>query len=286
MLNSLQLLRKTVPLKTVFQSKASIVIGMILVLILFGIIRACTTSAGITKPTYRIARDSTWYPLDLSDKGRSMVGFSNDLIMEIATRQKFNVEFFFDTYEHLMPGLDLNQYDGILSSLTPTSTIKESYDFSEPFYLLGPVLVTQNTANYTSLEQMSGKIIGIPSGSSMIFDIETFPAILIRSYDNPITALSDLNNHLIDGAILNMVYAYTYATGIFKGKLKIVTEPMTDYGLRMVTRHDPSSDHLIQMFNDGLQSLEKDGTYSHLLQKWGLFNPLEPEKTAVPAVAN
>lgn len=241
----------------------------LVVLTLFLLISLYSCSHRNTRP-YRVARDSTWYPLTLLGKERNLVAFSDELLLAIAKEEEIQFQLSFASSDSLFRGLDQGEYDGILSSLPPTITNQELYYFSEPFYLLGPVLIVQEKSHYSSLEQMEGRSIGIKSGSTLVFNVYKYPSLLLISYDNIVSALNDLDKNIIDGVILDLLPAYLYTTGIYAGRLKIVTPPLNDAGLRLITRRTPDSRELIQDFNSGLKTVQKNGTYDTLLKKWGL----------------
>lgn len=244
----------------------------VLTIVLFFGVRSCNSDERLWYgKLYKIARDSSWYPLDLLGKERSLLAFSNELIVAIAKDQSIKVELLSSGSENLFSGLDNKLYDAVLSSLSPTPYNHEFYLFSKPFYPLGPVLVVRSSSTVTNLNEMIGKSIGIPYGSTLIY--KEYPAIFITSYDNILNALNDLERNVIDGVILNRLTAYAYTIGLYTGRLKVATMPLTDEGIRLISRNDKESGFLIKKFNEGLQKAQENGTYNELLKRWGLFIP-------------
>lgn len=250
----------------------SLIALILIILIFFGLFRSCSTSEKKGKSTYHIARDLNWAPLSLMGKERNMRAFSDELLFAIANKAHLRISLLAVNYGYLLEGLDAGKYDGILSVLTPNVVNQTHYLFSDPFYLLGPVLVVQENSPINSLDQMEGKIVGIKNGSSSVYNVEHFPSILILTYDNMILALEDLVNNKVDGVIMDAWPAHVNVQGNYKGKLKIVTPPFTKEGLRLVTLREPEYAHLVESFNEGLEELKKDGVYDELLKSWDLFN--------------
>lgn len=257
----------------VSKPRVYLLIGIILgLLILFGV-RSCVYSEPHEKTYYRVARDSTWYPTELYGKEKNMIAFSNDLITEIAQREKIRIELLIKPSGTLLHGLDYNEYDGILSSLAPNVNTRDFYEFSDPFYLLGPVLVVPAKSTIKSLKDLEGETIGVLSASPTIYSVQHYANIELRSYDNVLHAFNDLENNVIDGVLIDALLAYTYTiSGLYSGKLIVATAPLTEDGLRLVAHHDKSGEKLIKSFNAGLKSTMADGTYDALLRKWELFN--------------
>lgn len=248
--------------------------AVVLILALVGLIfavRACSAHFLWEPPIYRIAIDKTWYPIQLFDKERNMQAFASELLLAIAKKENIRIEIFFAGSDNMFLGLNNSQFDGVLSPLQPGVFNRESYIFSDPFYKLGAVLVVSDSSNVKSLSDMGGKIIGIRSDASLVFNINQFPEIILKSYDNSLIALMDLEKNTIDGVILDALSASIYTSGIFAKRLKIVGSPLTDIGLRLITRHN--QEKLIEHFNAGLKALKSNGTYNEMIYKWGLFNP-------------
>jgi polar amino acid transport system substrate-binding protein len=150
---------------------------------------------------------------------------------------------------------------------------------SEPFLLLGPVLVISTQDSLQELNEARRKIIGIDatSQSIMTLSLDKDPSIQLRLYDNALQALADLDNHRIDGVVLHSLPAYIYTQTFYSGRLKVATTTLNDEGIRLMTLKNANGQALIQLFNHGLNTLRENGTYDQLLNDWGLVNPYKIE---------
>jgi len=248
-------------------------IGVILVVAFIWLIfRACSAGPFGENKVYHIGRDSTWYPLDLRGKEKNMVGFANDMMQAIATNQGFRAYVFEVGPNALFDGLNIGNYDAVLSSLTPNSINRRRYGFSYLFYSLGPVLVVPVDSNARTLEDMAGKIIGVESGALQVFHIQEPPDVVIIPYRTAAQALEKLDNNEIDGVILDALRAHVFTDGFYAGRLKVPSSPLTDKGLRLVTRNIPKSLLLVSQFNEGLKAIKKSGVFSELVKKWDLID--------------
>lgn len=274
---TIYLKQKVSKAKPLYKSKSFIFTLILFLGLIIGIFRACNHIAN-TNPLYRIARDGSWSQLLPSEKGVNLLAFSNDLLFNIAKKVNLEFELILINPSNLFPGLDHEQYDGILSSFIAQPSSKEWYIFSDPIYLSGPVLIVQSSENIHSLAEMKGKIIGILTGSSTVFNVEKNPDILITSFDTPLQALSALEKNTIDGVILPLIQAFIYTSGLYEGKLKIVTEPLTNDGVRIIALKNARGSHFIELFNKGLKEVKEDGTFDELLKKWGLFTKEQKDK--------
>lgn len=225
------------------------------------------------KPTYRVGVDPSWYPLLLDGKERNLTAFSTELLQEIGKKEDIAFSKATVGWDVLMEGLQKGEYTAILFSMPPYNFNQQTFDFSDLYLKTGPVLVVSTSFDYTSLDQMTGKEIAVTPDSTSTILLEKYPGILIRNYDSIAKALNDLNAGEIDGAIVDVLMATSYCQDLYQGKLRIVTEPLNDAGLRLITLHNRATE-LIEAFNDGLEKLRSSKEYDKLMKKWG-FSPLE-----------
>lgn len=247
-------------------------------LITWGLIRSCSHPEHMRKKLYYIGRDSTWYPQQLMGKERNLKAFTNDIMAAIAKETQLHFEWIETGPVALIEGLDNGNYDAIISAIRPNFINRNKYIFSDLFFELGPVLIVKQTSSAKSLKDMQDKTIGIRTGSFLIFNtIKEGGAhaynFLITSYDNANKALESLDKNQMDGVIMEAIPAYAFTEGFYSDRLKIVTPPLTDEGLRLVALKEQDSQELISDFDKALRKLKDDGTYDKLISKWNLIDP-------------
>lgn len=226
-----------------------------------------------------MARDPIWYPSYLNGKEQSMTGFTDDLMATLGRRKGFNIEIFSPPSRNLFSELESDNFDGILSGLPRDYSLKGNYAFSDPFYLVGPVLVVTADSTITSLEEMGGKTVGIMSEVNPIFDIAYYPNINLRFFGNIVLALESLKNNQIDGVIAYALPAYNNIRALFCHHLKVATAPLTKEGVRLVLRKSADSKQFLTEVNQGLQEIKESGEYQKLLARWGLVDTAKPTES-------
>jgi ABC-type amino acid transport substrate-binding protein len=217
----------------------------------------------------RVGVDQSWFPLDFGVRDNNVTAFSTELLTEIGKIEKIPFVKLTVNWNDLMEGLQKDKYEAILSSMPPYIFNKALFDFSEIYLPLGPVLVVPMQSKIKSLNDLDGKEIAVISDSTSALILEKSQGVLIRFYDAIPKALNDILNGTVDGAVIDILSAVAFCRDLYQGKLIIVTGPLNDEGLRLITKRDRAPD-LIKGFNAGLAKMKKDGSYANLLDKWGL----------------
>lgn len=234
---------------------------------IFLFIVSCGSSS--SKPDFRIALDPEWYGLEMPERSLSIQAFSIEIFQAIAKEKKMKIVLYDQNWDALIYGLIEEKYEGILSTLQPYLFYQKTYDFSDIYLPIGPTLVIPTTFSIKSLDEMNNKEIAIQRDSNAALVLERYPDIIQRTYETISSALSDVANGVVDGAIVDILTAHSYCSNLYQGRLKIAFPPLTQEGLKLVTLHNTSSG-LIHTFNEGLKELKENGTYATLVKKWNL----------------
>ncbi len=260
-----------------------IIIALFSLVVLWGGIRSCSNTPGYDpSKIFVIARDPSWYPLDLMGKEKSVVAFTNDLLLYIAQEKSVRLQLISVSANAIFEGLESEKYNAIISSLMPNPENNQIYNFSDTFFFVGPVLIVPTESTITSFDQMSDKVIGIPSNPNISINIGRYKSFY-KPYENMTEAFTDLYRNGIDGILLPVMQANTYIDTFHKGAFKIVSVPLSDLGLRLVAKQSNESDYVLHLFDEGLKEAIKNGTYNALCKKWGLINPFTSEHDHEPS---
>ena len=272
----MQILRK---LKKILTNKKVVYGILILIAILFSffIIRGCTRNPSLKKSVYLIARESP-LQLELFGREKNIVAFVYDLIANIAEENHLHLQWVETNPGHLTEGLDNGTYDFILTSLRPSIINQERYDLSEMILSLGPVLIVREESEISSLKELGEKPIGIAYGQTINYNALRTPGLNIYNlnlhyYTTMNRALEDLTNDNIDGVIMPAIEAYAIVRGYYAGKLKVVTSPFIDEGLRIASFKNAGLEEIINLFNESINVMRKNGSYIKFIDKWNLVDP-------------
>lgn len=254
-------------------------IALAIVLFLLFVVRSCSGSVDPFETSYKIARDSTWYPIPLYGKEKNMLGFSNELLLKISEKENFRVKLYTKNYNGLLQGLDSEEYDAVISGLSPARTNQSKYLFSDPIYLTGPVLVVLKGSKYHTMLDLQGESIAYRRGDNLDIDFSKYPNVLFSVYDSYTAAVQALTGNRVDAILIDAIPAYNTIQGFYADKMKIATPPLNDKGFRLIALKTPKGERLIQSFNKGLAAMKSDGSFKKILDSWQLVDTEAPPES-------
>lgn len=109
------------------------------------------------KKTLIAGTDATYAPMESMDKDGEIVGIDIDIVNAIAKAAGFEVEFKNIGWEPLFPAVDNNEVDFAVSSITITDERKESFDFTEPYYVANQIILVPEDSDIKEFADIEGK---------------------------------------------------------------------------------------------------------------------------------
>ncbi|MDK6971711.1 ABC transporter substrate-binding protein/permease [Streptococcus constellatus] len=231
-----------------------------------------TTPAGKkatpVKAKYTIASDSSFAPFVFQDSNNKYTGIDMDLIKAIAKDQDFTIEITNPGFDAALNAVQSGQADGMIAGMSVTDARKETFDFSEPYYTANAILAVKESSTIASYKDLKGKTIGVKNGTAS----QTFLTKNQSKYDYKIKTFSDassmydsLNSGSVDAVMDDEpVVKYSISQGQ-KLKTPIKGTPIGDTAFAVKKGSNPE---LIQMFNNGLANIKKNGQYQKILDKY------------------
>ncbi|WP_247953877.1 ABC transporter substrate-binding protein/permease [Streptococcus intermedius] len=231
-----------------------------------------TTPAGQkatpVKAKYTIASDSSFAPFVFQDSNNKYTGIDMDLIKAIAKDQGFTIEITNPGFDAALNAVQSGQADGMIAGMSVTDARKETFDFSEPYYTANAILAIKGSSTIASYKDLKGKTIGVKNGTAS----QTFLTKSQSKYDYKIKTFADassmydsLNSGSVDAVMDDEpVVKYSISQGQ-KLKTPIKGTPIGDTAFAVKKGSNPE---LIQMFNNGLANIKKNGQYQKILDKY------------------
>ncbi|MCD9022080.1 substrate-binding periplasmic protein [Cohnella silvisoli] len=224
-------------------------------------------SAGVLK----VGLMGTYAPYNFLNENKEIDGFDADIAKEIAKRLGVKAEFAPQEFSGLIPSLQAGKIDAIISQVTITDERKQQIDFTQP-YITNEVkiIVRQDNDSITKLEDFKGRNIGVGLGTNdeTYLRKEVLPKIGkfdIKTYDDVITSLQDLNAGRID-ATINNLYALKPIVDKNGFKIKAVGEALKADKAGVAVRKD--NPEFRDALDKALTDIKADGNYKTIFKKW------------------
>lgn len=235
----------------------------------------CSCSSPKKSSGYEIGIDPSWYPLQVEGQEKNILAFSIELLIEISKKENLQFSIINMSWDNLLWGLKEQKYDAVLSTMRPYTFYAKKYNFSNLYLKTGPVIVAPEKTDIKNIKDLKGKEVAVVRGSSAALLLQSTPGIILRSYDSIPIVLNNLEKNEVEAAAVEILIAQNFIRNIYHGELKMVTGPISNEGLRLLTLQAKNK-KLIERFDSGLKKLEKSGEYEALLTKWGLSPDSKP----------
>jgi polar amino acid transport system substrate-binding protein len=230
---------------------------------------------------FRVGANIGNVPWEFQDASGAAVGFEIDLVNEIGKRLGLTVSIVNIPFAGLFAAVESGQIDAAVSSITITRRRLESVGFAQPYYDSDQSLAVRADSGLKSLHDLSGKTVGVDTGSTGDIWATQHQADLniaaIQRYEGLAPAMLDLAAGRIDGYISDIPALQYY---------------VKDKPIYSVVERIPTGEQYSIMFAKNaaladkvdavITQLKKAGYIAQLYEKWFGAKP-EATTTSVKA---
>ncbi|EPH02909.1 hypothetical protein HMPREF1531_02225 [Propionibacterium sp. oral taxon 192 str. F0372] len=238
---------------------------------------AAMLPAGVTsKGTLVIGAATDYAPAEFRGEDlRTPIGYDVDLGKAIGRTLGLESSVEHGEFASLLPGIG-TKYDIGISSFTVTSERTAAYDMIAYITVGSSFAVQKGNPKGFNPDDVCGATIGVQTGTYQVEQLETLTAECSSAGKQPVEVLSyplqsDVTTNLVGGK-LDALYADStvsdYATVLTSGQLEVVggVREAASQGI-VVSKNDPQLTAAIQA---AMQKLMDDGTWSKILESWGI----------------
>lgn len=224
----------------------------------------------------RVAFDRALPPFSSIDSGGEMTGFNIDLIRAIARQNGWELEYAPLDWEDAVAALRSGEVD-VLLGMKYTNRYDQVFDFSESFFTMSEVLlVPREDHEIYTLNQLTENVVAVQRAHTSMDLLESVRRVKMLVSFSQQEALENLMRGRADAFIGNRWTAehilrkenrwedFAMRSGLINP---------TDYAFAVSEGHS----ELLDMLNEGLNQLYRDGTYTRLYSKY--FEPYSPHLT-------
>ena len=236
--------------------------------------------------TLRVAMELAYPPFETKDDAGNPEGLAVDFIRDFGAAYGYDVQIENTAWDGLIPSLQSDKADLVISSMTITDERKKSWDFTTPYYTDYVSVLVEDSNGIKDLADLKDKVVGVSSGSTsaralvkaMIdagvldganFDADTFNAdtwkegISFRQYDDYPAISTALSANEIQGFCVDKSILAIYKTD---GRSYVDAEfSPQEYGIATKKGSDFSA-----LCDELVQGWLADGTVESLIKENGL----------------
>ena len=223
-----------------------------------------------------VGLDDSFVPMGYRQKDGKLVGYDIDLARAVFKQYGIKVDFQPIDWSMKETELKNGTIDLLWNGYSINPDRAKKVAFSRPYLRNRQILVTKKASDIKNLNDMTGKSLGVQSGSTGLTVLDEKPKLLkdkIKNkepiqYDTFPNAFIDLNANRIQGILMDEVYADYYIKHQQNSRdyRTYVSKqlPMESFAVGM-RKGDKT---LQKKINDGLGKLQQNGELRKINEKW------------------
>jgi polar amino acid transport system substrate-binding protein len=230
-----------------------------------------------SKGTLNVATEAQYAPNEfIAPDGHTVIGMDPDLVTALATVMGLKTNYINSNFETIIPGIAAGRYDMGASSFTDTKERQKTVDFVD-YYKAGISFYAKTTSNpgVKKVADLCGKTVAVEKGTVELEEATKQSAACTKEGKKAVTVLSFPGQNPVSLAVasgraeLGMADSPVVSYQIKQNgqAFKLIGESygFAPYGLAL-----PKNSPLAQPMLAALKKLMANGTYTKILEKWGI----------------
>ncbi|MEB0042499.1 MULTISPECIES: transporter substrate-binding domain-containing protein [unclassified Pseudomonas] len=218
-------------------------------------------------------------PFNSKDASGQVVGFDVDIGNALCAKMKVECDVVTSDWDAIIPALNADQFNFLVSSMSITEERKQLVDFTDPYYsnklqFIGPKAAELNIEKTTLNDTLNGKTIGAARGTVAAAWLNDNLGVgaTITLYDTQADAYADLSAGNLDAVLADKFVSYEWLKSEAGASYEFKGAPVVDndkIGIA-VRKGDP----LREQLNAALKDIINDGTYKKINDRYFPFSIL------------
>lgn len=218
---------------------------------------------------YIVAGDCYWPPMEFLGEDKTPIGYTFDLLAEMARLGGFEIEVRNVAWDGIFGGVAMNKYDIVGSSCTITEERQKQFDFSDPYYEVTQAVILPAGKSIASLADLKGKKVGGQVATTGIFVVrDANVGAELKEFDDVGLAIEALVTGRLDAVVCDDPVAMYYVNmrKDYAGKLNISYKHESKQYFGFVVKKGRKD--LVDKLNASLKMAREAGIDKKLAQKW------------------
>lgn len=207
-------------------------------------------------------------PFESYNPEGEIVGFDIDIAKLVADELGVELKIEDMDFNGLIAALQTNRVDMVMAGMSATEERRKNVEFSSEYHRSGEMFVTKQDSEITSLDDISGKVVGVQLGTIQEEGAKNLQKEIdfeVKLIDSATTLIQELLTGRIDIAYMDQTVAEGY---IQEQNLKGFEDPTSSSpGMAIAF---PKDGELVEEVSAIIDQLIEDGTIAQLEEKWGL----------------
>ncbi|HAE60879.1 MAG TPA: amino acid ABC transporter [Eubacteriaceae bacterium] len=217
----------------------------------------------------KIGVDDSYPPMEYRDENNELVGFDIALAKALGEKLEMEVEFISTAFDGIFQGLETQNYDIIMSSVSITPKRLETFLFSEPYLSNGQVIVVKpGDDSVKTPEDLDGKTVGVQLGTTADSAVQKYMEDLdieLIKYDEIIQTFSAMKAGYVDYIVVDYPVAIEYV-GNDPDNFEISSAQLTNEPIGVCIRKEDVE--LKEKIDKALSELREEGTLAEISVEW------------------
>ena len=225
--------------------------------------------------TLRFGIDLNYPPFSKQGPNGEPQGFDVEIAYALCAAMKVTCQLVVQEWNNLIPALNANKFDAILSSMQITEERKKMVDFTQKYYTLPSRLITRRGVNVEMQTSFKGKKIGVlrtTTQEKFARDYWGQAGAIIIAYNKIPEAWLDLKSGKLEAVFADNVVGEQEFLAKPPGNEFTFTGPYyTDkryFALGASIAVRKGNHILLQRLNSALDTLQQNGTYQNIQKKF------------------
>ena len=225
---------------------------------------------GLDIESVTVATSPGYEPFEFEEDGE-LKGYDVDIWNEFEERTGIEVKWEYADFSGLLGLISSGKADAVSAQMSPTPEREESFCFSDPVNYYGStVVVAEDNEEIKSVDDLSGKTVGVGSGNAMQQSVEAmYPDgdVKFEVYTSATleAMFDDIAYGRIDAVLAQDIQTYMAMKANENLKLKVL-DPF-EYGTATIV-FDKENTELRDAMNKFIEILREDGTLKEISEKW------------------
>lgn len=225
-------------------------------------------SAGSGEKVLRVGCTADFAPFEFQDvDGKEYAGFDMDLIRAVGKEMGYKVEIQNLNFDGLIPALEADSIDVIISGMSITDERKAKVAFSKPYYQSGLTIVVRSDNDAVkSFKDLEGKKIAVQIGTTGATEAKKIANAQVKEFNSSADTFLELKAGGVDAVVNDRPVNDYYIAKSGEKNAKSVGDLLEaeDYGIAMSKKNM----ELTKKVDEALDKLKQNGEYDKIYAKW------------------